>query len=99
LDPLLAPKGPVADEGVPPVCTIHAKSAELEYIGEASQQGLHTLDPYPVVFGAQGEASKFSINGEEDVTAVGEHDVVADPAVPLHPEVSPTAQISRTSTL
>jgi hypothetical protein len=38
------------------------------------------------------------VNGEDDVTAVGAHDVVADPAVPLHPEVSPTAQISRTST-
>ena len=41
--------------------------------------------------------SKFSENGEEDVTVVGAHDVAADPAV-LHPEVSPTAQISRTST-
>ena len=49
------------------------------------------------MFGAQGAASKFSENGEEDVTVNGRHDVVTVPAA-LHPEVSPTAQISRTPT-
>ena len=92
----MAPVGPVDDEGVPPDFTNHAKSAELWYIGEASQQLAQVPEPYPTA-GAHGALSKFSTNGVVLVTAVGEHLVVAVPAL-LQAEVSPTAQISLTST-
>ena len=49
------------------------------------------------MLGDQFGPSKFSKNGEEDVTALGAHDVVNVTGM-LHAEVSPTAQISRTST-